>query len=669
MSTFSKVYLLKSRKKDFAQVELVAFVVTIIFILMGIVAIYVSGTIKTFADEIPSENAIREQLLNKGENSKIFDRNGQLLYTFKDPDRDREYITIDEITPEIIAAVIAIEDQDFYVHQGINYVALVRAAITSLDSRGERLVGGSTITQQLVKQILLTNEQSADRKIREAFLSLIVERDYSKDKILELYLNTANFGGRVQGIRTAADVYFGKSVADITVAEAVYLIAMVQSPGELSPLFSDDKELAASLLKSRQEVLLNSMQGLDKINAYLNTADKEFLRIPGRPSLDSADAKNIKIAAALKESIVVKFFSESIDAPHWVFYVRSVLRGNPYNLSINDLYSGGYRIYTTLDLELNKLGEEKVRSGVERWGSVYGFENSSLVSIDARTGEILAMVGSKGYSLQSDPSNRKFDPKVNVSLSKQTLGSSLKPWVAYLAFNSGRYQPGSMIEDSEQVFYGNYRPKNFDGRFQGEMTITQALLDSRNLPFLKLLYGMGDSSLGNLMKQIGYAPENSYGLASAIGGVDETLLDHTAAYTGFANGGQAMRAQSILKITRANNEVIYNWSPQVKADLNRQAVGQVNAILGNKSYQPGTYSLKFVGNQKLAGKTGTSDGNVDTYYMGYGPKVVTGVWCGNNDNARMSSSALGSTTAVRIWNDYMRGLFSLRPELGQPGSY
>jgi len=360
---------------------------------------------------------------------------------------------------------------------------------------------------------------------------------------------------------------------------------------------------------------------------------------------------------------------DELKAPHWVFYIRDLLQQAPYNLRLQDLYSGGFEIHTSLDLRIQELAESELKKGVDRLGPIFRFENGALVTIDARSGEILAMVGSKGYNLPEDVNNKRFDPEVNVTTASQTLGSSLKPWVAYGAFDSGKWNPESIVNDSPQKFNGNYRPKNVDGKFRGEMTIRNAMLDSRNLPFLKLQYEMGDWRFGEFMKKIGYKKINNYGLSAVIGGVDETLLDHVGAYTGMANGGRVMQKRAILRIIKPGGGDYYTSQTNITYNLNPNAVGQVNNILGDRGHNANFNRLKFVGNQKLAGKTGTSDGNKDTYYIGYGPKIVTGIWCGNNDNDRMTSSALGSSTALPVWNSYMREFFQRFPEYGQGGSY
>jgi penicillin-binding protein 1A len=673
MSNLSKYFLAKSQRSRRRGLELMNFVVLMFVIATSMLTIATLGQLRIYAEEIPTEDRIRQDLQNRGENSRIYDRNGTLLYTFKDPDRDREYADFEEFPRTLIAAALAAEDKDFFVHEGIDYIGMVRGVLNSISSSGENLQGGSTITQQLVKQTILTNEQTVDRKIKEAIISLMVERDYSKDQILEYYLNVVNLGGRVMGMKTGAKVYFNKSLDKLDLNEAAFLISLVQSPGEYSPLFANDKELALKLVMERKANVLVTIANSPRILNYLNTGNKNHLFDQELPDTILQLEKPKYTPENVKKLLDKKFkFTQPVDnlkAPHWVFYIRDLLSKAPYNLSIQQLYSGGYEIHTSLDLRVQELAERKLKEGVDRYGPRFGFQNGALITLDPRSGEILAMVGSKGYNLPSDPNNRKFDPKTNVTTSIRQLGSTLKPFVSYLGFESGKYTPSSVVKDSPQTFYRFYRPKNVDGRFFGDMTVRKALLDSRNLPFLKMLYSIGDWKLGELMEKIGYNKSNDYGLAAAVGGVNETLLSHTHAYAGLANEGTIPELRPVLKIQNRDGSNYFTAEAKVYFQLNSRSVAMVSDILGDKSYTPGNYRSKFIGAQKLAGKTGTSDGNKNTFYMGYGPKVVTGLWCGNNDNSPMSSAALGSSTALLIWNGYMREFFQQFPQYGENGSY
>jgi penicillin-binding protein 1A len=676
MRNIPKWFLAKNGKKSKNSLELVKLfglaVTTIVVFTFAIALIQ----LKSYADEIPTKFKIDQILKNKGENSKIYDKHGKLLYIFKDPIQDREYAEFKEIPATIIAAALAAEDEEFFLHQGIDYLATAKAAVTTISSGGSVTIGGSTITQQLVKQTLLTSERSLDRKAKEAIISLMVENGYSKEQILEFYLNTTSYGGRVIGIKTAARTYFQKDLNELTLNEAAFLIGLVQSPGEYSPLFSANKEQAKKLSDNRRKYVLRQISENSQLLAYLNQGNIGLLKIDSiywSPA-ETASARfnkytTEKVLALNATGVKFKRSVDFIRAPHFVFYIRDILQTKPYNLSLSELYSGGYQIYTSLDYGMQKIAEVKLRQGVDTYGPAHGFTNGALVSIDARTGEILTMVGSKGYSLRKQKYKR-FDPKVNVAIARQSLGSSLKPWVAYLGFETNSFTPYSIVADTPHTFPGGYRPKNSDGRFFGMMTVSQALLLSRNLPMLRMLNTIGDWRLAKLMPELGYQKKNNYGLAAAIGGVDETLLDHVGAYTGFANGGKVLRKVPILRIKDPSGKVIFKAKKgSVLKQLDQRSVSEVNGILGDKSFSSGAYGWKFIGGQQLGGKTGTSDNNRDTYYIGYGPKIVTGIWSGNNDNSPLSGSAFGVTTSLPIWNSYMSAIFAAYPEYSTYGSY
>jgi len=649
-------------------------------IVLSLAALFFFSEVRRYALEIPTEEKIQAQLQDRGENSRIYDRNGQLLYTFKDKYRDREYADYSEIPPVIIASLLAAEDKDFFTHEGIDWFASIKGALITVLSSGENTIGGSTITQQLVKQTLLTSDQTVDRKIKEAMIALLVERDYSKEQILEYYVNVVAMGGRVSGIKTASHVYFNKDLSELTLDEAAFLVGLVQSPGEYSPIFAIDKENALRLSLERRNFILSTVSANHNLVAYLNSRDATYLKnteatlAPANLYDQDVATEDLPFNRAKIEALKVNTyaFDQAVDelkAPHWVFYIRSLLSQAPYNLNITKLYTGGYNIYTTLDIRIQEVAQQSIKDGVDKYGNVYNFKNSGLVLEDSTSGEILAMVGSKGYGIKADPNDRRFDPQVNITIADQNLGSSLKPWVAYLAFNTGKFNANSQVSDSPQTFYGNYSPKNVDGQYFGNMTIHDALIESRNLPFLKLAYVLGDRTLPNFMPQIGYHASNDYGLAAAIGGVNENLLSHVSAYTGLANGGDVYQRRPILRITNRTGEETYKSESVVINRLNKGAVAEVNRILGDKSYTAGTYKYKFIGGQMLAGKTGTSDNNKDTYYIGYSPKVVAGVWVGNNDNTPMTSKALGSTTALLLWNDFMVRFGSQFPEYTVNGNY
>jgi membrane peptidoglycan carboxypeptidase len=676
MANISKAFLLKKYKRNSSGLELFNYIMLIILLVLSIVLISSLNQLRIYAEEVPTEDKIRAELGNRGENSNIYDRNGELLYTFKDPNRDREYAEFEEIPPTVVVAALAAEDKDFFIHEGIDYLGAARGLITTISTNGEVTVGGSTITQQLIKQTLLTDERTVDRKAKEAIISLQVEQTYTKEEILEYYLNVSPFGGRVQGIKTAASTYFDKDLQDLTLNESIFLMSLVQSPGEYSPLFANDVELAKSLSNQRRLDIIEQVEQNPRLVAYLNSdGDSKILYNKDLTAIDETAGNEDpvfdeeKFSQMRAQEFEFQQPQEKLRAPHWVFYIRSILQQDPYNLSIEDLYSGGYNIYTSLDIRMQELAQQELKEGVDIYGPRYNFENAGTVGIDPRNGEVLVMVGSKGYDLPNDPNNKRFDPEVNVTTSRHQLGSTLKPFVAVMGIESGRFSQYSTVADKPKTFYGFYKPKNSDGKFRGNMTLHKALIDSRNLPFLRMSYDLGDWRLPELMKEIGYRDDATYGLAATVGGVDESLLSNTVAYTGLANGGTVMEPKPILRIEEPNGTLRFKSSTDEMYQFNENAVGQVNAILGDKYYTPGTLGYKFFGGQKLAGKTGTSERQVETYYMGYGPNLVVGVWAGNNDNSSMRYGSFGSNTALPIWNGITSSLIYEFPEYGEYGSY
>lgn len=616
--------------------------------------IYLSATVRDMYAQVPSDETISEAFQTKSQNSFLYDKHGTLLYTFKDPNVDREYLFQDEINDKIRLAVLAAEDKDFYIHHGMDYIAMLRGLVTSIS--GDQLVGGSTITQQLAKNTFLTNETTIERKIKEAILSAIIENEYEKEQILEYYLNTVPFGSRVTGLKTAAKVYFSKPVDQLSFNEISFLIGMVQSPTQLSPIYSFDQQKAWEANDARRNYILN--QALSNYEFF----DIILEDIPTKEELEEYMSTDIEISP---------YFSD-IKAPHYVFYIESILAEEPYNISRDELYTGGYKIHTTLDYNIQKIAENRLPGLVGQYGPRYGFDNAALMTIDPRNGAILAMQGSKDYWAKKDKSGR-FDPEVNVTLSSQNLGSSLKPFLAYMAFDSGRYSRYSIIYDTPKTFAGGYKPKNVDGRFLGPLTVDKALKYSRNLPFVKINDEVGVNAFNNLLKNLGYSNAEAgaqYGLAASLGGVSETLYDHAFAYSTMASGGFKVEPYPISKIEKIDSEEVREFKPKQERLLNEGAVRQVNRIIGDKSYRSDNHWMVYLGrNYKFAGKTGTTDYNKQNYYVGYSPRILTAVWTGNNNNDRMSSRAFGSTTAMPIWYEYTKNVLDKHPEYIEWGSW
>lgn len=619
------------------QLEIIVVILAMIGIFFSVIFLFSSHQLKLFSENIPKESEIITKVSEKSQNSKLYDRNGILLYEFKDPDQDREYANIDEIPQNLISILLAAEDINFYKHEGVDIKAILRSLNIYYSSNGETVVGGSTITQQLVKNTVLTNERTLERKAKEIFISLLIESKYSKSEILEMYLNSISFGGNVIGIKTAARSYFSKDLMDLSFAEMVFLVGLIQLPGRSSPLFSSDQQLAWEIINLRKQYIYDQI----RINySIITSQNNDFLNIA---ELNLAEVEPVELDPDLGE----------IKAPHFVFYIKEVLKSTPYDFSETELGNGGYQIYTTLDYPLQQIAERKLKEGVERYKH-FGFENAALITLDPQTSEVLVMVGSKDYFGQKTVDGA-FDPFVNVSLSERNLGSSLKPFIAYLAFKQQKYRPTSIISDSP-VSFGTYKPKNYDGKYMGDITVKTALVESRNIPFVKITNSVGVENILDLLDTIGY--ENAkfrerYGLSLALGGFSSNLLEHTHAYSVFANKGNLNKLNQIGKIVNSTNEIVFEQKIELQAQLEENYISEVDNILAE-------YGL-----EGISGKTGTTDSNRDNYFIGYNTKFLTGIWIGNNNNKRMSPKAFGSTTALPIWNMYFQEVINKYPEYKQ----
>lgn len=651
-------YLLYQRKKSAYKriVELLLSLFILAAFLLLVTNLVVAQEVNKLYDQLPSKDTIVAQLGLKNQNSTIFDRRGRLIYTFRDPNSDREYMNHEEINDFTRLVVLATEDKDFYKHSGVDYLATVRG-ISSYFGNSDSFSGGSTVTQQLSKNAFLSAEQTFERKFKEILLSSIIENEYDKETILEYYLNTITFGSRVTGLKTAAKAYFNTDVSKLNVHELAFLIAIVQSPNEMSPIYSINTDLAWEKNEKRRQYILEQIQiNYDYFKSLL----------PGIPSLE-------EINKQFNQEINLRPRNASLLAPHFVFYIKSILVKPPYNISEDELFTGGYKIYTSLDLDMQQIAEQQIKASANSIGPRYNFSNAALITIDPRNGDLLVMQGSKDYWGKKD-SRGRYDPKVNVTTSIQNLGSSLKPFLSTLAFEKGLYSRNTVVNDRRIIFPGGYKPKNVDGRFLGKMSFETALQLSRNLPFVEMLNKVGVNDFNQLLVKLGYTNTKNgarYGLAAALGGVSESLHDHAYAYGALATNGIKVEPRPILRIEKVDDpkyKKVFNVkSSQV---FNASAAAEINRILGDKGYRTSNHwMIPLNGNHKFAGKTGTTDRNKQNYFIGYGPRLVTAVWTGNNNNDPMVGTAFGSTTALPIWYNYTRSLVRSFPQYATYGNY
>jgi len=604
--------------------------------------IYILVYLQNISQDLPSPD---KPFGKKTAATEIYDRNGQLLYRVFD-EEDRDPVILDEIPPILIWSYLAAEDIKFYEHEGIDFEAISRCGIRLLETR-TITCGGSTITQQLIRKTALTDDVEIARKLKEMLLAMKIEQVRSKNEILEMYLTVVPGGSNIYGVTRASKFYFGKEPKDLTLAEMAILASIPQNPSILSPTKSVNPEISADLLAQRKNYVLNQLENnIAYINANLESMyDGESIRLA--PEM---------IEQARKEQPVYQDPSFRIRAPHFVFYAIDSLQKNGYKnggpFALEEIETEGLRIYTTLDLEIQKAAETQVIKAVETYGRQFGAENAGLVILDPKTGEVLAMVGSYDYFGKPSPENCtvgrncKFEPQVNVVDSLQAYGSTLKPMIYYQAFMKGMTTPESLLNDSP-IKIKNYTPKNYDGKFIGVNTTRHMLVQSRNIPAIIMLDEIGVPNFINFIKQWGYTTMNNpngYGVSLAVGGGEIKLIEHVQAYGVLANNGLLTQHEVIRTIKDKNGEDIFNYKPISTQVADPRGIYLVNDILNGNKGGPG---FSFDG-RDLSGKTGTSEDQKETLYIAYSPEIVVGSILINNDNSPMVYGATG-LTSVRPW--------------------
>lgn len=608
----------------------------------------------TILKDLPSakELTTRQQNLS----TKIYDRNGELLYKIYKKE-NRTLVSLEEVPLYVRQAVIAIEDSEFYKHAGFSVRGIARSVIKNA-TEGE-LAGGSTITQQLVKNTLLSPEKTLRRKLRELVLSTQVEIEYTKDEILEMYLNEVAFGGTSYGIQEASQTYFGKNVKDLTLAQGALLAGLPRSPSRFSP-FGPNPEMA----KQRQIDVLKAM------HAHNFITSSEYER-------------------AAKEKLTYVPQEIDINAPHFVMYVKQAL-AQEYGDELVE--QGGLEVITSLDLNTQLVAQEAVRREVDKLAPFHVTNGASLVTIP-RTGEILAMVGSRDYF------DIEHDGNVNVTTSSRQPGSSIKV-VNYAYALSHGYTPASIIDDSPITLStaGSppYSPKNYDNKFRGQIPLRSALAESRNVPAVKVLASYGVVNMVALGQQMGITTWNDpsrFGLSLTLGGGEVKLVDLATVYGTLANYGKRVDLQPVLQVKDRFGNTLYKYDcnqdnqkspikqviaseyPQtvVKTCQGTQVLDPRVAFLltdilkDNDARSPafGRFSQLIIpGRSDVAAKTGTSNDLRDNLAIGYNPEILVAVWVGNNDNSPMSRVASGLTGATPIWNTIMKTALSGIPDVG-----
>lgn len=594
-----------------------------------------SGVVFYFARTLPSVDRIASRQVVQS--TKIYDKTGKiLLYEISAGER-RTVVPLSGIPQTLKDATIAIEDENFYTGSGIDWRAIVRAFIANLE-HGEIVQGGSTITQQLARNAFLSLEQTLSRKIREAILAIQLNRRYSKDQILEFYLNEIPYGPTAYGVEAASRTYFGKPVQEIDLAEAAILAALPRAPSYYSPWGSHVKDLM-----NRQRLVLKKLRDLGKID------EKQY-------------------DVALKTDVTFEPQGQGLLAPHFVIAVQDYLV-QKYGEDL--VRTGGLKVMTTLDYDLQQAAEKAVQEGAERNEKLYGGTNAALVAQDPKTGQILALVGSRDYFDQ--------DREGNFNVATQGLrqpGSALKPFVYLKALEKG-YAPETVFFDVPTEFVPNnpkcpirvdfanddsacYHPQNFDNQFRGPVTLRQALGQSINVPAVKALYLAGLKDTLGLVNKFGLTTLNDigrYGLSLVLGGGEVHLIDLTGAYSVLAQDGVRHAQSLVLEVRDARGDVLEAYQDKSEKTIEPDSVRLINDILSDVGVRAGLFqgslSLTTFPNYDIALKTGTSNDYRDAWTVGYTPSLVAGVWAGNNDNSPMHRQGSSILAAVPIWNAFM----------------
>lgn len=615
------------------------------------VILFVFGIFFVYSRELPNPDVLLER--NDELSTKLFDRNGKPIFEVYGT-KNRELIQITDVSQDLINATIAVEDAGFYNHQGFDFLGMLRALKNTFTGQG--LQGGSTLTQQVVKNAVLTQERTITRKIKEFSLALQLEAKYSKDEILQMYLNETPYGGQNYGVLTAAKAYFNKHPKDLTVAESAYIAGLPQSPSRYS-YFSSDPDLGLER-KNYVLYLMNTRGWVGK------DGNRHFL-----------DDETYELAKA--EELQFVRGTASFEAPHFVFYVKEVLAEM---LGEDSIEQGGLVVTTTLDLDLQSEAERIVKEQVEA-ASYLNVGNGALVALEPSTGQVLAMVGSKDYFGDPYPegcisgvieNGCVFDPNVNVATSLRQPGSSIKP-ITYASMLSQGYTAAYPFLDVQTKFQGSspdkpYIPENYDGIFRGPMSLRRSLANSLNIPAVKALQISGIDNMLDLAERMGVTTlvdRDRYGLALTLGGGETKLIEMTNAFATFANKGQYVQANPIIEIKNSKGDVLYKANPVPKKALSEEVAFLISDILsddGARSAVFGLGSLLNIPGHQVAVKTGTTDDLRDNYAIGFTNDIAVGVWVGNSNNDRMSGVASGITGATPIWSNFMKSYLNGKDE-------
>ncbi|HPJ17125.1 MAG TPA: PBP1A family penicillin-binding protein [Candidatus Woesebacteria bacterium] len=607
--------------------------------LVGILSIYFLFLVifAWFSKDLPSPNKV---VRRDGFSTRILDRNGEVIY---DVYKDAKIMPVvwEEIPDSLKNATVAVEDKDFYKHQGFDILTPLRMVKNVFVFK--KLTGGSTLTQQLVKNVLLTSERSVTRKIREFILAVQIEAKYKKSEILLMYLNEVPYGGSARGVGAAAEQYFGKKVKDLSLTESVILAGLPQRPNTYSPFSKTPK-------------------------AYVDRSAHVINRMVEDGYISQEVAKT-----TLEEVKNFKFYENTskLAAPHFVFWVKDIL-AEKYGDEMVE--GGGLKVTTSLDLKIQEKTQQIVSEEIDK-AEKMGISNGAAVVMDPTNGQVLAMVGSRGYN--SDKTEGRFNV---VTQALRQPGSAIKPITYLMALRRGM-SPSTMIMDTPVSFpipgQKDYSPQNYNGKFNGPMSLRNALGNSINTIAVKLLAQVG---VENMLKQafemglttLEPTPENlkRYGFAVTLGGAEVRMIDLARGYCSFANQGKLPEMAAVLKVEDKSGKVLEEYRQiEGKQVMSPQEAFLISNILADNSARELTFGAVnglIIPNYQVAVKTGTTNDKKDNWAIGWTPNVLTAVWVGNNDNTAMLKVASGVSGASPIWKRIMTELVKTRPKQDFP---
>jgi penicillin-binding protein 1A len=595
---------------------------------LAVMILFMLSVFAFFRRGLPPSSEINNRVLSQ--TTKFYDRTGEHLLFELYGAQNRSIVKFDEISDYAKWATVSIEDKDFYKHGGFSLTGITRAAFSNFT--GGQVQGGSTITQQFIKNSLLTNEQTITRKVKELILAIELERLYEKDEILSFYLNEIPYGAQEYGIQAASQSFFNKSAKDLNIAESAMLAALPQAPSLYSPYSGNSDALI-----DRSHTIIDAM------------ADQGYI------SQEEADEAKKDDVLARIVPIENKSLYRDINAPHFVLEIVKQLNAE---FTETIVQTNGLKVITTLDWELQKIAEESVKNNMDQvtnpLGSASGGDNAALVATDNQTGQVLAYVGSRDFNY---PGYGAFDA-ASPDVGRQP-GSSFKPFGYAELFKNDRWGPDSIIYDTPTTF-SEYAPKNFDFGYKGMQTVRQALGESRNIPAVKALYIAGVENTVNLAKSMGnesLGDPTQYGLSLVLGAGEVKLSEHTHAYSTFARGGVQKEQAYVLKVENSNGEVLKEWQDtEGEQVLDKQIAYLITDALSDDTARSGTFGRNnknlVVPGVTHAVKTGTTDQSVDGWMMGYSKYITTGTWVGNHDSKPMNT--ITSNQNGPIFTEFMR---------------